>query len=76
MVEIVPVLIVLGVIILGYIFIKFSLSMARGDMDMSVLFGNAGRAGTKRQHSNDEINERKKKKYDRKKKWDKDGKLN
>jgi len=75
MVEVVPIFIILGIICIGYIFIKFCYSMARGDMDMSVMFGNAGRAGTMRQHSNNEINERKKKVFDSKKKWDKDGKL-
>ena len=51
--------------------IKISWGVAQGGVDLMAFFGNAGKAGTVRQQSNDEINERKK---GNNKKWGSGGK--
>lgn len=56
--------------------IKLSWNLAQGGMDLMQLLGNAGKAGTTRQQSNDEINDRKKKHFKGKnKKWGYNGKI-
>jgi len=73
LVEWVIIIAILIVIPVSWTFMKITWNIAKGGVDLMEFFGNAGRAGTRRQMSNDEINERKKQKY-KPKKWDIDGK--
>ena len=69
---IIAICIIIPVVFAG---IKISWNVAKGGTDLMELLGNAGRAGTVRQQSNNEINANKKKKFDAKnKKWGNDGK--
>lgn len=67
--------IIIGAIVIGIpvviAMIKISWNVAKGGTDFLQLLGNAGKAGTVRQQSNDEINARKASKN---KKWGYDGK--
>jgi hypothetical protein len=72
MVEWVIIIAICLVVPVVFIMIKISWNVAKGGVDLMEFFGNAGKAGTVRQQSNDEINARKK---GVKKKWGQDGKM-
>ena len=71
MVEWVIIIIIVLIIPVFWGFTRITWNIAKGGVDLMALFGNAGRAGTVRQMSNNEINDRKK---GTNKKWSMNGK--
>lgn len=72
MVEILGVVIVLFVVIVFIGLLRITYNVAKGGVDIMEFFGNAGRAGTKRELRNNETNQRN---TSSKKRWSSDGRL-